>query len=297
VRRLARDIETDDRDIETDDGKMNLMTCEEIQQHERMEQYLLGGLAPADRDELDQHLFECEACFERLQTMRALRRELAATAAVRAAEPPRADRGWIWKWALVPALAALVIIGLIVWPRVLVPPVPAPTISSGRPGGGSVTPPSGRDVPAPVSLIALGSFQPPAFTPGAFRGIQDEATRRFREGMTRYASGDYRGAIGGLRAASRLDPDAAHASFFLGICYVLTGQRDEGIRALQQTIRLGDSPYLDEAHFYLAKTYLQNNDPTSARQELDRTIALKGPLDREARQLLADLDRSQTRRP
>jgi Flp pilus assembly protein TadD len=115
--------------------------------------------------------------------------------------------------------------------------------------------------------------------------------------MTQYARGDYRGAITGLRAAARLDPDAAHAAFFLGISCVLSGQHDEGIRALRQTIQLGDSPFLEEAHFYLAKALLQRNDSVSARQELMRTIELKGTLEQQARQLLAELDRREAKRP
>jgi tetratricopeptide (TPR) repeat protein len=268
------------------------MTCEEIKQSDLMEQYLLGRLDPAARDDFDRHLFECDECFERLQTVRALRRELAATAAVRRAEPRRANRGWIWKWALVPTFATLVIVSVLVWPRALPPALPPPATSTGQPTGGSVTSP-----PATVSLAELGRFQPPTFAAGSLRGIDDDATARFREGMKHYAQGDYRGAIVGLRAAVRLDPAAAHATFFLGVAHLLAGQLEPGIGALRQTIGLGDSPYLEEAHFYLAKAFLQNNDPAGARQELARTIQLRGPLEGQAQQLLADLDRLQTRQP
>jgi tetratricopeptide (TPR) repeat protein len=146
-----------------------------------------------------------------------------------------------------------------------------------------------------MSLAELGRFQPPAFAPTSVRGVQDASTARFREGMKHYADGDYRGAIPGLRAAAQLDPGAAHAMFFLGVCYVVTGQLDEGIRALRQTIGVGDSPYLEEAHFHLAKAFLQKSDPARARQEAERTIRLRGALETEARQLLAALDRSQAR--
>jgi tetratricopeptide (TPR) repeat protein len=145
--------------------------------------------------------------------------------------------------------------------------------------------------PAEVSLAELRRFQPPTYSATSLRGIRDDATVRFREEMKHYAVGDYRGAIPGLRAAARLDPEAGHASFFLGISCVLTGQREEGIRALRQTIGVRDSPYLEEAHFYLAKAFLQNNDPVRARQEVERTIRLRGALENEARQLLAALDR------
>ena len=269
------------------------MTCEQIEQSDVMEQYLLGRLPPAARDDFDGHLFECDECFERLETFRALRRELAATATARRAEPVRATRGWIWRWALVPTFATLVIVGVTVWPRAFPPSVPAPA----RPAGGPVRPAPAQGSPAGVSLAELGRMQPPTFEPGSFRGVQDAATARFREGMKHYRDGDYRAAIPGLRAAAQLDPEAAHATFFLGICHGLTGQLEAAIRALRQTIAVGDSPYLEEAHFYLAKALLQNNDPAGARQELARTIRLRGLLENEARKLLADLDGLQARRP
>ena len=142
-----------------------------------------------------------------------------------------------------------------------------------------------------MSLAELGRFQPPIFALTSLRGIQDAATARFRDAMTHYADRDYRGAIPGLRAAVQLDPEAAHASFFLGVCYVLTERLEEGISTLRQTVAAGDSPYLEEAHFYLAKALLQNGKPAEARQEIERTIRLRGPLEAEARQLLAALDR------
>jgi hypothetical protein len=267
------------------------MTCDDITRQELMEQYLLGRLEQPARDAFDEHLFECEACFERLQTLRALRHELAATANPLGAEPERPKRVWSWTWAWAPTLAMVVVAGVIVWPRIDRSPVP-PT-PPGQPAGGTATTPPG---PA-TGLLELGRFEAPPFAPGSLRGSQDAAVVRFRDGMTRYARGDHRGAIAGLREAARLDPEAAHATFFLGISSVLAGQLDEGIRALRQTIQLGDSPYLEEAHFYLAKALLQQRDPVSARQELVRTIELKGPLEQPARRLLADLDRGHPSRP
>jgi tetratricopeptide (TPR) repeat protein len=273
------------------DEQTRHMTCEEIRQSDVMEQYLLGRLESAARDDFDEHLFECDECFERLQTLRALRHELAATATARGAEPARASLGWIWnwKWALTPMLAALLVaVSVSVLQRATPPSEPG--LPTGRPAGASRTtrpaPPS-----ASPSLAELGRFQPPTFAPTSVRGVQDAATARFRDGMKHYANSDYRGALPGLRAAAQLDPDASHATFFLGVCYVLTGQREEGIRALRQTIGVGDSPYLEEAHFYLAKAFLQNDDPVRARQEVERTIRLRGALENEARQLLAALDR------
>jgi tetratricopeptide (TPR) repeat protein len=281
-------------DVANTDGharKTTDMTCEEITQRELMERYLLGRLEQPDRDAFDEHLFECEACFERLQTLRAVRHELAATADALRTEPVRAERGSrIWKWAFVPTFATLVIIGIVVGPRMFRSPAQAPETPTTPTTPGQVS-------PAGVEVAELGRFEPPSYPSSALRGSQDAAAARFRDGMTQYTRGDYLAAIPGLRAASRLDPEAAHALFFLGISYVLSGQHDEGVRALRQTIQLGDSPFLEEAHFYLAKAALQQNDATSARDELLRTLALKGPLEQQARQLLGELDHRLANRP
>jgi anti-sigma factor RsiW len=282
------------------------MTCDEITQSDIVEQYLLGRLELAARDEFDEHLFECDECFDRVQTVRALRRELAATAAERRRAPATAARGWIWNWnwklVLAPTLAALVIaVGVSLWPRAIRPgdrvlsPGAGNAASSRGPGTSSGDP--APTPPVTVALAELGRFEPPTYAPASLRGIQDEATTRFLRGMQHYADRDYRAAVADLRAAVRLDPESAHAMFFLGVSSVLTGQLDEGIRALRQTISVGDSPYLEEAHFYLAKAFLQNHDPAQARQEIERTIRLRGPLENESRQLLAALDRWQARQP
>jgi tetratricopeptide (TPR) repeat protein len=141
------------------------------------------------------------------------------------------------------------------------------------------------------SLVALARFEPPAYVPQTFRSVDSEATAQFRDAMRPYVAKDYRAAIRGLRTASELDPEAAHASFFLGICYLLTDQIDLGIRALQKTIALGDSPYLEEAHFYLAKALLLKNDAPGAQRELERTLQLHGEREDEARRVLNELNR------
>jgi tetratricopeptide (TPR) repeat protein len=109
--------------------------------------------------------------------------------------------------------------------------------------------------------------------------------------MRHYVAKDYRAAIRGLTTASELDPAAPHASFFLGISYLLTDQADPGIRALQKTIALGDSLYLEEAHFYLARALLLKDDASGARRELERTLQLRGDREEEARRLRDELDR------
>ena len=90
--------------------------------------------------------------------------------------------------------------------------------------------------------------------------------------------------------AARLSPDAPHISFFLAICHLLTGHVDAAVGGLQSTIALGDSRYLEEAHYYLAKARLRQGDVRAAQTELKRTIELRGQLEADARRLLAQVE-------
>ena len=96
----------------------------------------------------------------------------------------------------------------------------------------------------------------------------------------------YARAITGLREAAKLNPKDAGALFFLGVTLLLSGQTDDGIAALQRSVALGDTPYLEESHYYLAKAFLHKNDVAAAEAELQKTIQLKGDLENKAQELL-----------
>jgi tetratricopeptide (TPR) repeat protein len=141
-----------------------------------------------------------------------------------------------------------------------------------------------------VALTVLARVEPPPYIPLSLRGPRNEAAARFDTAMRRYAARDYAGAVSDLSAAARLSPTSAHVSFFLAICQLLTDQLDAAIAGLQATIALGESPYLEEAHFYLAKARLRQGDVRAAQTELKRTIELRGQLEADARRLLAHVE-------
>jgi tetratricopeptide (TPR) repeat protein len=135
----------------------------------------------------------------------------------------------------------------------------------------------------------LSEFEPPLYIPRSLRGAIDEASERWRAGMMRYQVGDYASAIPVLRSAAEFNPRGAAIRFFLGICFLLSGQTDEGITELRITIALGDSAYLEEAHFYLAKGLLRRGDLRAARRELKAVVASGGRLEEESARLLIQL--------
>jgi carboxypeptidase family protein len=77
---------------------------------------------------------------------------------------------------------------------------------------------------------------------------------------------------------------------------LVLGNLDPAINSLRQTIVVGDSPYLEDAHFYLAEAFLRRNDPLAAESELNQVIAgnLRGARSKEALRLLEVIHQQMT---
>jgi TolA-binding protein len=292
--------------------------CTWTERDEVFAAYARDALSPEDRDAFEEHFFSCEACCDKLQTLQAVQAQLRS----RPGEAPAAHvaQARPWRWALVPVAAGVVLLAAIaLWPTGRAPVAPASTVSqaprpqppAGAPAAqipaaerpvqpppalvapeiGPVAPAAKPPAPAPVvALAVLAHVEPPPYIPLSLRGPRNEAAARFDAAMRRYASRDYAGAIPDLSAAARLSPSSSHVSFFLAICQLLTDQLDAAIAGLENTIDLGETPYLEEAHFYLAKARLRQGDVRAAQSELKRTIELKGQLEADARRLLAQVE-------
>jgi TolA-binding protein len=149
-------------------------------------------------------------------------------------------------------------------------------------------------LPEPLLTITeLARFDAPGYIAPTLRSSTDPARQQFRDAMTAYQSGRYRAAIAGFRAAVDLDASAPDSNFFLGVCYLLVDETDAGIHSLRNTIALGDSPFLEEAYFYLAKALLRQNQLAAAQQQLRQVIRLNGDRQNEARRLSEQLSRLQ----
>src|SRR5262245_28311254 len=265
------------------------MTCDEVAKGEIVERYLLGQLDEPERDAFEEHYFECARCSDELRTYEALQAELSRTRDALVAAP---GRSWMRQWAWLPA-AAVVLIGVSVVIRQGLttggerPPIAADTPPD-RPAGPGSTPAQPPPI-ARASLDDLARFEPPRYVQGRLRGA-DAATAKFQAAMEQYQRQDFASARATLREASTLDPEAAHIAFFLGITSLLAGQPDEAAETLRRTVALGDSPYLEEAHFYLAKAYVKLARVDDAIGELDRAIQLRGDHEADARAFRSQLE-------
>lgn len=155
-----------------------------------------------------------------------------------------------------------------------------------EPGIGRV---AGARMQAPASSIPeeryemLAAFRAPGYVSEA------SAPKDFHRAMLRYANQDFAGAIPELRAAANATPRFIAARFYLGICLLLTGDRLSGIEELRAVTEAGDTPYLEQARFYLAKGLIAEHDIPRAQTQLEKLIAQHGDLETQAAALLAQI--------
>jgi len=264
------------------------MNCNEVEERDILEEYLLDRLTEPDREEFEKHYFECASCFSELQTRLAVQAELQ-----RQPVTPARARGasfrllWTWTPAFV-TVALLLAVG--VWWYSAPKHTPSQHASSSpptlRPEVSVPSPPPSSPKP---SLDELARVEPPPYSEIALRGAEDEGQEAFRTAMQNYATKDYPKAIPGLRAALKANPQAPSFNFYLGACYLLTGRTDPAIVYLRKTLSLGNPAYSESAHFYLAKAYLKNKEVTAAEEELEKTVQLHGSREPEAGEILRQL--------
>jgi tetratricopeptide (TPR) repeat protein len=247
------------------------MNCDTISREGIVELYLAGELASEDVESFELHYFACGRCFEELQTARALAGALGANASSIRAAAVRPAPAWIWAGAAA-ALAALLAVG--VW---LVPTA-------------RVEPKAAQAQPAPAAdFTQVARLEPAPYVAIRVRGSEDAAELPFRNAMIAYSKGDYRSAAAGLETVARLEPKSPGPLFYLGVSELLDGRTPDGIAALERVVAVGDSPYLEQAEFYLGKAFLRQNDAEGAKRWWKQTAELHGDREAEARALLGKL--------
>lgn len=117
----------------------------------------------------------------------------------------------------------------------------------------------------------LGAVTPPPFSGQPLRSAGDSAAEA---GMAAYQRGEYRAAARLLATAQASERRPAIA-FYRGLSLLGAHQPDSAIAVLSAVD--GDPVYAPEAHYYMAKAWLQLGRPDSARAHA-RASAAGGPL-------------------
>ena len=243
------------------------LTCEAVARESLVERYVASQLGEPEREAFELHYFGCDACFQEMESLRLARQVLRHEPVAAEPKKTRFFQWFVWIGAPVAATLAL---ALVFWPRAEQRTAKFPTPATAQPEANR--------------YAELARFDPPRYSPAMLRspGDQDQFTR----GMASYARQDYAGAIPPLRKAAA-GSDAAR--FFLASCELLTGDAEAAIADYRLLLQSPASAFAPEAHYSLAKALLRNGDAAGAKQELERTVALKSDFADEARKLLAQL--------
>lgn len=105
--------------------------------------------------------------------------------------------------------------------------------------------------------------------------------------MRDYSNRNYAGALARLDAVVKAHPDLLVARLYLGICSLYNGKGNAGIEELRSLVAEGNTPYVEQARYYLAKGLIGSGDVGGARHQLDALIAMHGEMAQQAEALLA----------
>ena len=127
--------------------------------------------------------------------------------------------------------------------------------------------------------------------PPAYRDLDTASNRsaELRTAIDRYTQRDFSSAIPAFITVVNKQPASAEARLYLGICYLAAEKGAAGVAELRKVVEAGDTPYLEQARFYLAKGLLSTGDIAGARQQLNDAVAMHGDLEQQAETLLARL--------
>ncbi|MBI1723135.1 MAG: hypothetical protein HYR48_04430 [Gemmatimonadetes bacterium] len=212
------------------------------------ERYAAGTLAADEARAFEDHYVGCEVCQREVRLAAAVRQAVAEAAPT---APARR------RWALIGgagALAAAAVLVLVL-----------------RPGS-----PASRFAPLGAVL------EPPIYLGVQVRGPGERADSLFEAAMDAYADRRYPEAAAGLEAAIARGVDAAPAEFFRGSSLLMLDRSAEAAESYRRVIALGETPYLTESHYYLAKALLRLGRGGQARDELRRAAARGGEVAAQA---------------
>jgi TolA-binding protein len=105
--------------------------------------------------------------------------------------------------------------------------------------------------------------------------------------MTAYVEGRYDGAIGFLQSAVQREKKTDDVNFYLGVSQILAGHPQEAAIPLGKVIALENSAYMQSAHYYLGKAYVQQMKLNQAESEFRAAAALPGRVTADSRALIA----------
>lgn len=218
--------------------------------------YAAGTLPEPELPAFESHLVGCARCQDAVRFSDTLRLELGST---------RTRRRWK-PTAILGALAAAAAVTF-----VLISPQRDPVRELGR--------------------LAAG----PAYGGVVVRADDAPADSIFAHGMDLYARGNYSGADTVLKRARVAGADSALTGFFIGASLLMVDRAQEAANEFATVVRIGETPYLAEGRYYLAKSLLRLGQVDDAIRQLVATERSESPIAEAARALRDSIEVVRTR--
>lgn len=251
---------------------------------DQLVEFYLGRLEESRNDSIQDHLAECADCLELSKDVRQFLAVMDESMDSIDAVPAETSHSSPFGLGVGPRLfllAASVVIavaaGIVYWQgsRVVAPP---PQAQGPQPTPSATTTPENpwRDL-----QIAKAQYTP-ATTPQdepLYRDDSPQAQRKpsaFAQAMQPYERNDFAEADRRLKQFTEKNPGHAAAQFYRGVSLLLLGKSAEAIAPLETAVAKGEGRMREEAHWYLALTYLKTGDHLKALEQLDNVIQISG---------------------
>ena len=202
--------------------------CDEFAAGFVTERYVAGKLSESETEAFEEHLLVCDRCQGEVTLAVAVREALPEG---EADEEPAGVRRLPWRGAGIGfTLAAAAVATILILPS--------------------------ERVSGPIAELGRVT-QPPIYLGVPVRQAPARPDSVFDAAMSAYTAGDYGEANSDLEAALAAGADPAPAHFFRGASLLMLDRDREAVGAFEAVIAAGDSPYLAEANYYLAKALLR----------------------------------------
>ena len=251
---------------------------------DQLVEFYLGRLEESRNDSIQDHLAECSDCLELSKDVRQFLAAMDESMDPIDAVPAEGSHSSPFGLGVGPRLfllAASVVIavaaGIVYWQgsRVEAPP---PQAQGPQPTPSATTT---QENPWRDLQIAKAQYTP-ATTPHdelLYRDNSPQAQPKpsaFAQAMQPYERNDFAEAERQLKQFSEKDPGHAAAQFYRGVSLLLLGKSAEAIAPLETAVAKGEGRVREEAHWYLALTYLKTGDHLKALEQLDSVIQISG---------------------
>ena len=118
----------------------------------------------------------------------------------------------------------------------------------------------------------------------------NEFDRLFDEGMQFYSGKKYNEAIVKFRFIEKQKPENIELLFYLGICELMEENINHAIEDFKKALELDGTSYSESLHWYLGNAYLKKEDVKRAINEFRKVIELAGDYKWKAKGIMREIE-------